>query len=110
MRNLIHLQDIKLNISKWFHRSKKDTRMFFKKFFSRIFQQNNCENKIYKCCTCNGTKDQVLYQGSDWDYRFLMLAKHISLWSKDNSTKVGCVIADRKRRIISVGYNGLPMG
>jgi len=45
-----------------------------------------------------------------WDFRFLDLAKFISEWSKDPSTKVGAVIADRKKRIISVGYNGLPIG
>jgi dCMP deaminase len=43
-----------------------------------------------------------------WDNRFLGLAKHIAAWSKDPSTKVGAVIADRHNRIISLGYNGLP--
>ena len=27
-----------------------------------------------------------------WDIRFLELARHISGWSKDPSTKVGCVV------------------
>lgn len=45
-----------------------------------------------------------------WDERFLGLAKHISEWSLDPSTKVGAVIADKKNRIISVGYNGFPRG
>ena len=27
-----------------------------------------------------------------WDKRFLHLAKHISEWSKDPSTKVGCIV------------------
>lgn len=44
-----------------------------------------------------------------WDQRFLELAKLVSTWSKDPSTKVGAVIAD-DRRIISVGYNGFPEG
>jgi dCMP deaminase len=43
---------------------------------------------------------------SKWDVRFLSLARHISTWSKDPSTKVGAVIVDRDKRIISVGYNG----
>jgi len=43
-----------------------------------------------------------------WDNRFLSLARHISAWSKDPSTKVGAVIADRHNRIVSLGYNGLP--
>lgn len=43
-----------------------------------------------------------------WDKRFLELAEFISKWSKDPSTKVGAVITDNSRKIISVGYNGLP--
>jgi len=47
---------------------------------------------------------------SSWDMRFLEMAKHISFWSKDPSTKVGAVIFDENRRIVSVGYNGFPRG
>ena len=47
---------------------------------------------------------------TDWDQRFLSLAEFISGWSKDPSTKVGCVIADQNHRIVSLGYNGLPVG
>ena len=46
----------------------------------------------------------------DWDTRFLDLAEHISKWSKDPSTKVGAVIVDNWRRIVSTGYNGFPQG
>jgi dCMP deaminase len=45
-----------------------------------------------------------------WDIRFLGLAKFISSWSKDPSTKVGAVITDKDNRIISLGYNGFPNG
>jgi len=44
-----------------------------------------------------------------WDQRFLGLAEFISGWSKDPSTKVGAVIVDRNNRVVSVGYNGLPV-
>jgi len=47
---------------------------------------------------------------SHWDRRFLGLAEYIAGWSKDPSTKVGCVITDSRHRIISVGFNGLPAG
>lgn len=47
---------------------------------------------------------------SRWDNRFLMLAKHISQWSKDPSTKVGCCVVDDGRIVRSLGYNGLPRG
>ncbi len=43
-----------------------------------------------------------------WDKRFLELADFISKWSKDPSTKVGAVIVNSNKQIISVGYNGLP--
>ena len=37
------------------------------------------------------------------------IAKEISTWSKDPSTKVGAVIV-RDNRILSCGYNGFPSG
>jgi dCMP deaminase len=42
-----------------------------------------------------------------WDHRFLRIAHEVQSWSKDPSTKCGCVLV-RERRIISTGYNGLP--
>lgn len=45
-----------------------------------------------------------------WHRRFLNLAKHISGWSKDPSSKIGAVIVDGNRRIISTGYNGFAVG
>ena len=45
-----------------------------------------------------------------WDLRFLSLAKEVASWSKDPSTKVGAVLVDDNRRIISTGYNGFPRG
>ena len=45
-----------------------------------------------------------------WHRRFLDLAKHISSWSKDPTTQVGCVIVDDKKVIIGTGYNGFPRG
>jgi dCMP deaminase len=38
------------------------------------------------------------------------LAEHVALWSKDPSTKVGAVIVDEKKRVVSLGYNGVPRG
>lgn len=45
---------------------------------------------------------------TDWTKRFLDLAGHVALWSKDPSTKVGCVIVDHHRRVVGLGYNGFP--
>lgn len=46
----------------------------------------------------------------DWDTRFLDIAKSVSQWSKDPSTKVGAVIVNPRREIVSTGYNGFPRG
>ncbi|CAO4370817.1 unnamed protein product [Caenorhabditis nigoni] len=42
--------------------------------------------------------------------RFLRMAKVTSLRSKDPNTQVGCVIVDKENCIVSVGYNGFPIG
>jgi dCMP deaminase len=47
---------------------------------------------------------------ADWDTRFLLLARHIAQWSKDPSTKVGCVVVGPDREIRSTGFNGFPRG
>src|SRR5208337_502229 len=44
-----------------------------------------------------------------WDIRFLELAKHISEWSYDPSTRVGAVVAVGKK-VLGVGYNGFSKG
>jgi dCMP deaminase len=45
-----------------------------------------------------------------WTSRFLDLAEHVAQWSQDPRTKVGCVIVDDKKRVVSIGYNGFPRG
>tara|TARA_B110000014_G_C19758257_1_gene394922 strand:- start:161 stop:595 length:435 start_codon:yes stop_codon:yes gene_type:complete len=47
---------------------------------------------------------------ANWNERFLNLAIHISQWSKDPSTKVGCVVVGPDHEIRSTGFNGLPRG
>lgn len=47
---------------------------------------------------------------ADWDTRFMNLARHISEWSKDRSTKVGAVIAGPDNEVRALGYNGFPRG
>jgi len=42
-----------------------------------------------------------------WDHRFIKVAQEVQSWSKDPSTKCGCVLV-KDRRILSTGYNGLP--
>jgi dCMP deaminase len=45
-----------------------------------------------------------------WDIRFLELAKFVSDWSKDPSTKTGAAIIRPDRTIASIGFNGFPRG
>ena len=47
---------------------------------------------------------------TSWDKRFLLLARMIGSWSKDPSTSQGAVIIDKRKRIISAGYNGFARG
>lgn len=44
-----------------------------------------------------------------WHYRFLNIAFEVASWSKDRSTRAGCVVV-KDRRILSTGYNGFPPG
>jgi dCMP deaminase len=46
---------------------------------------------------------------TDWDARFLELARLVSTWSKDPSTQVGAVIT-RGKFVVSLGFNGHPKG
>lgn len=44
-----------------------------------------------------------------WDSRFLKAAQEVATWSKDPSTKVGCVIVDPElQRRTGEGFNGFP--
>lgn len=46
----------------------------------------------------------------DSDGRFMALAQFVGNWSKDRSTKVGCVIVGPNNEVRSIGYNGFPRG
>ncbi len=45
-----------------------------------------------------------------WDYKFMNLVEHISSWSKDQSTKVGTIVVNDRNKVLSMGYNGIPIG
>lgn len=47
---------------------------------------------------------------SKWDVRYLNLAKEVSTWSKDPSSKIGAVAVGSKGQVLSQGYNGFPRG
>lgn len=56
-------------------------------------------------------REQLRRPGANlkWDLRFLGIAREVSQWSRDPSTKVGAV-AVRDKRVLAMGYNGLPSG
>lgn len=47
---------------------------------------------------------------SKWDLHYLNLAKEVSTWSKDPSTKIGAVAVGKHGQILATGYNGFPRG
>lgn len=40
----------------------------------------------------------------------MVMAEMIATWSKDPSSKIGCVVVNDERRILATGYNGFPKG
>ena len=45
-----------------------------------------------------------------WDEYFIKIAEVVAEKSKDPSSKMGCVIVDENKRVVSLGYNGLIQG
>lgn len=45
-----------------------------------------------------------------WDEYFLKIAETVALKSKDPSSKMGCVIVDQNKRVVSLGFNGMIQG
>jgi len=45
-----------------------------------------------------------------WNTRFMSMAREVSTWSKDPSSKIGSVAVGDNNRILSMGYNGFPRG
>lgn len=46
----------------------------------------------------------------EWDEYFMKIAEAVATKSKDPSSKMGCVIVDTNKRVVSLGYNGLLQG
>ena len=55
----------------------------------------------------NATQPHFL---NKWVLRFVDLAAHFASWSKDPSTKCGCVLTRGKHGIVGYGYNGFAPG
>lgn len=46
----------------------------------------------------------------EWDEYFMKIAETVAEKSKDPSSKMGCVIVDEHKRVVSLGYNGMLQG
>ena len=46
----------------------------------------------------------------EWNKRYMKLAKEVSTWSKDPSSKIGAVAIGNKGQVLAQGYNGFPRG
>ncbi|MBQ6593608.1 hypothetical protein IJI00_00860 [Candidatus Saccharibacteria bacterium] len=46
----------------------------------------------------------------EWDEYFMKITEAVALKSKDPSSKMGCVIVDQNKRVVSLGYNGMLQG
>ncbi len=46
----------------------------------------------------------------NWDEYFMGIAMLSAQRSKDNNTQVGACIVSREHKIVSMGYNGMPIG
>ena len=49
-------------------------------------------------------------KATKWQRRFFDMAYLVASWSKDPSSQIGAVIVDAQNRVISTGFNGLPVG
>lgn len=58
----------------------------------------------------NSAYTSYLISQEKWDRRFLELAKQVSTWSKDPSTKVGAVLVNEDKHVVGMGFNGFPVG
>ena len=47
---------------------------------------------------------------SEWDDYFMKITEVVAEKSKDPSSKMGCVIVDTNKRVVSLGYNGMLQG
>lgn len=50
------------------------------------------------------------FDNISWDEYFMSIAVLSSMRSKDGNTKVGACIVSKEHKVLSLGYNGMPIG
>jgi dCMP deaminase len=70
--------------------------------------------KYKRCILKNGAEGAITYMKRDdyisWDEYFMGIAMLSAERSKDENTQVGACIVDENNKIVSLGYNGMPIG
>lgn len=72
------------------------------------FKNGIIDDSLLKLSVYNLTSNRVNYKLGDRQVRYMRLAREISLWSKDPSTKIGALAVSKDDIILSQGYNGFP--
>lgn len=84
--------------------------MMQERYHNYIMRKMREENSLSDWHEATGPGSLVYENKRKWDERFYEMARLISTWSKDPSTKVGAVAVNSERRILATGYNGFPRG
>jgi len=70
-------------------------------------QGGGCACGLHKECMCDLIlPDKIM----TWDQKYMGLAREVSKWSKDPSSKIGSVAVSKTGQVLSMGYNGFPRG
>lgn len=85
---------------------------------AKFDQGGGCPCGLHRECGCGGTPyaQQIMKTArgrpapTKWERRFLNLAREVSSWSKDPSTRVGAVLVRPDHTVAGIGFNGLAPG
>ena len=73
--------------------------------FMKRMKGEVCEGEVWKMDVNHKRTDYL-----SWDEYFMGVAMLSGMRSKDPNTQVGCCIVSQDNKILSMGYNGLPIG
>lgn len=78
---------------------------------------NNNSTDDSSSTSTNSTEEELKYKPKtlkrsaiSWDDYFMSISFLSSLRSKDPSTQVGACIVNKEKKIVGIGYNGMPRG
>lgn len=73
---------------------------------------DEAKSRIKKCTGFPATEEDRddSYTRLTWDEYFMSLAFLVSMRSPDAQTQHGCVVVDKKNKVVSTGYNGFLQG